>query len=404
MRHSQLFAPTRKEAPKDETSLNAILLSRGGYIDKTSAGVYSFLPLGLRVIQKISAIVREEMNALPGVQEMLMPALQPKDLWIESGRYEAARADVMYTLEEEGLALGPTHEEIVTDIFRRYYNSYKQLPLTVYQIQTKFRREMRAKSGLLRGREFLMKDLYSFHTTEEGLSEFYESTKPAYLRIYERCGLPAVITMASGGIFSKYSEEFQMVSPVGEDTIYLNAAGDYARNQEIIADATEEEKAEFSRTESAIEIGNIFKMNHKISGPLGATVLNEAGERVTVYMGCYGIGISRMMGALVEKYGEEKGKIVWPENVAPFKVHLLDLLLDGQAEQLYKQLVANGIEVLWDEREKTAGEKFAEADLIGAPIRLVVSKRSLEQGGVEFMRLADGEKSVVALEKVIHLC
>lgn len=393
MRQSQLFGSTRREAPRDEESKNAILLLRGGYIAKMMAGVYAYQPLGWRVIQKVSQIVREEMNALPGVQEMLMPALHPKELWMETGRWEDAIGDVMYTLADNTMGLGPTHEEIVTDLFRRNVSSYKDLPLAVYQIQTKFRKEVRAKSGLLRGREFLMKDLYSFHTDEEDLDRFYNLVKTAYFKVYTRCGLQAVLTEASGGMFSKYSHEFQVVCEAGEDTIYFNPDGT-ARNKEIVPEEEQKEGV------AAIEVGNIFKLNRKFSTPMQAQVSLENGEKVDVWTASYGIGITRLVGTIVELMGDLAGKISWPAAMAPFAVHVVDLTPDHQAEALYNDLQSCGVEVLYDDRDKTAGEKFADADLIGSPIRLVMSKRSIAAGGVEITE--NGESSVVSLTEVLN--
>ena len=403
MRQSQLFGGTRRETPKGEESKNAILLIRGGYVNKTMAGVYAYLPLGLRTLRKISDIVREEMDALPGVQEVLLPALQPRELWEESGRWQEYVDDVMYTTEHDTIGLGPTHEEIVSDLFRQYYSSYKDLPQAVYQIQTKFRRELRAKSGLLRGREFLMKDMYSFHLTETDLLDFYEKVREAYLRVYTRCGLEAIYTEASGGLFSQYSHEFQVINPAGEDTIYLNAAGNLARNKEIVSSETDPELLQFCggevRKAQATEAGNIFPLNHKFSTPMGLTVSSEAGESTEPWMGCYGIGISRLMGVMAELFGDlEKGSLPWPAAVAPFAMHLLDLTSDHQGEKLYADLQKQGADVLYDDRERSAGEKFADADLVGAPVRLIISKRSLEQGGVEVRK--GGETTVKTLEEL----
>ena len=407
MRQSHLFAPLRRELPKEEESKNAILLIRGGYIDKTMAGVYSYLPLGLGVIQKVMAIVREEMNALPGVQEILMPSLQPRELWLESGRWEDL-SDIMYRVAEDSMGLGPTHEEIVTDVFRRHVSSYKQLPLAVYQIQTKFRNEPRAKSGLLRGREFIMKDLYSFHTTEAGLIQFYDKVKEAYRLIFSRCGLEPLVAMASGGIYSKFSEEFQLVNEAGEDTIYLNEAKDYGRNKEIVPNLNDEEFRQFAGKEAisarSIEVGNIFKLNRKFSEPMQALVSSENGELNAVWMGCYGLGISRLVGSLVEAVGDvEKGLISWPIAVAPFKIHLIDLTQDAQGEPIYAALQKAGLEVLFDDRLLSAGEKFAEADLIGSPYRLVISKRSQAAGGIEYTNKITGFSEVKTLEIILKL-
>jgi prolyl-tRNA synthetase len=398
MRQSNIFIPTRRENPKDEESKNAIILMRGGYIDKTMAGVYTYLPLGLRVLRNVMAIVREEMDAVPGVQEILMPALQPRELWEESGRWEEAE-DVMYRLADDSMGLGPTHEEIVTDIFRRYVGSYKELPLTVYQIQTKFRKEARAKSGLLRGREFYMNDLYSFHATEDELAAFHDVIRPVYMRIFERCGLVPVLTLASGGIFSKYSEEFQLINPAGEDDIYLNEAGDAARNKEMVPSENDAELLEFCggtlKKASSIEVGNIFKLNRKFSAPMGASISLEDGTRTEVWTGSYGIGISRLVGTVVEHLGDVTGKMVWPNEIAPFSVHFIDLTPEGAGEKLYSRLLQSRVDVLYDDRQKTPGEKFADADLIGSPTRLILSKRSLSNGGVEVINMATGDSSVI---------
>lgn len=397
MRQSQLFGTTRKEAPHEEESLNAILLSRGGYIDKTSAGVYSYLPLGLRVLRKVQDIVREEMNKLPNTQEILMTAMQPKELWEETGRWDAeGMKEVMYRVHDTAMGLGATHEEPVTDLFRKVMTSYRELPISVYQIQTKFRKEARPKSGLLRGREFNMKDMYSFHTSEEDFRSYYELAAAAYLEVFKRCGLEAVRTEASGGVFSTIkSDEFQVINPVGEDTIYLNAAGDRGWNKEVVESEDDPRLKEWGggevRKVRSTEVGNIFPLGTKYTDSMNAGITLENGERLNPIMGCYGIGISRLMGTIVEVYGDEKGKIRWPEHLAPFKVHVIDLAGEpDQASKVYEKLKAEGlnveVDVLYDDRDKSAGEKFADADLIGAPVRMVISKRSLAAGGVEVVR------------------
>jgi prolyl-tRNA synthetase len=404
MRQSQQFGSTRRDISKEETSKNAILLQRGGYVNKTLAGVYAYLPLGLRIVQNISAIVREEMDKLPHTQELLMAAMQPKELWEESGRW-AEYEEVMYRIEEAGGGLGPTHEEIITDLFRQYVSSYKDLPIAAYQIQTKFRKEARAKSGLLRGREFLMKDLYSFHTTEEELQNYYELVKQAYYRVYERCGLNAVLTEASGGTFSKFSHEFQVVTEVGEDTIYLNADGTLARNKEIVPDENSSDILDFGggqlNKKNAIEVGNIFPLNRKFSTPMAAQVALENGEKTDVWMGCYGLGVTRLIGTIVEVLASSEGKIVWPNDVAPFQVHLIDLTPDKHGEAAYQLLKQAGVSVLYDDRDLTAGQKFTDADLIGSPMRLIVSKRSLESGGVEVKRMQTEESTVVPVDHLV---
>ncbi len=402
MLQSHLFSQTRREAPAGETSKNAILLYRAGFIHKTMAGVMSYTPLGLKVLQKISGIVRQEMNALPHVQEVLLPALHPRELWEESGRWAEAIGDVMYTVAEETAALGPTHEEVMTDLVRAHLHSYKQLPVALYQIQTKFRKELRAKSGLLRGREFLMKDLYSFHLSEEDFDNFYGQVSDAYLRIYNRCGLDALLTKASGGMFAKFSDEFQVIAEAGEDTIYLRADGREARNQEIVEDASSAELGEYCggevKTASAIEVGNIFRLGKKFSEPMHAVVQTEDGGEQALWMGCYGIGISRVMGTVVEVYGDvEKGAMVWPKEIAPFAVHLIDLTQDKQGVAVYEALKASGVEVLFDDREASTGAKMADADLLGIPTRIIIGKRSLEQGGAEVIDRSTGESKIVAL-------
>ena len=388
MRQSDLFQPTYREAPGGEESKNAILLIRGGYVQKIMAGNYAFLPLGLRSLRKIMQIVREEMDSLPHTQELLMPSLQPRELWEETGRWETYTADgEVYTVDDDSMMLGPTHEEIATHIFRTHISSYKQLPLGLYQIQTKFRKELRAKSGLLRGREFQMKDLYSFHADEADCLCYYEQAAEAYLQIYRRVGLEAIRTKATGGLFSKYSDEFQVATGAGEDTIYLRADGQEARNKELVLDESDPELLEYCggeiRTLKSIEVGNIFPLGKRYSTPMHAGVSVEDGTLGDVWMGCYGIGLSRLMGTIVEIFGDEKGSIAWPEAVAPYRIHLIDLTPDRQGEAVYVQLLQQGAEVLYDDRPKTAGEKFADADLVGAPVRLIISKRSLEAGGIE---------------------
>jgi prolyl-tRNA synthetase len=387
---SQLLATMRREAPAGETSKNAQILMRGGYIQKPSAGVYTFLPLGLRVLKKVSQIVREEMLSLPRTHEVLMPALQPRELWEQTGRWEEAIGDVMYTVDDNKLALGPTHEEIVTDLFRQQVSSYKQLPLGLFQIQNKFRRELRAKSGLLRGREFLMKDLYSFHTDAKAQDEYYDEVAAAYLRVYNRCGLDALLTKAAGGMFAKYSDEFQVLCETGEDTVYLRADGREARNEEIVEDSSSSELIEYCggevRTAKAIEVGNIFRLGTKFSKPLDALVTDEEGNRIEILMGCYGIGISRVIGTVVEVLGTDRG-ITWPEEIAPFDAHVIDLVGTPEALSLAERIDAIGKDILLDDREGlSAGERFAEGDLIGAPVRYVFGKSFTADGTVEVRR------------------
>lgn len=385
MLQSKLFTKTTKETPKDEVSLNAILLMRAGYVDKLTAGVYSFLPLGLLVLNKIKNIIREEMNGIGG-QEVLMPALHPKEPWEKTGRWTDPGPEVMFQFKgrgEKDFGLGWTHEEIITSLAKRFVSSYKDLPFAAYQIQDKFRNEPRAKSGLLRGLEFSMKDLYSFHATEKDLEDYYQIAMVAYLRIFERCGLKALVTEASGGSFSKLSHEFQVLTEYGEDIVYSCQKCEYTRNKEIY-EFKENDKCPKCGGEikegKAIEVGNIFPLKAKYSEPLELYFADEKGERKPVMMGCYGIGPSRVMGTIAEIYHDDKG-IIWPESVAPFKVHLLvigkDEKIFSSAQKTYDKLIKEGIEVLFDDRiDVSAGQKFADADLLGLPYRLVISEKT----------------------------
>lgn len=407
MRQSELCTKTQKEISKEETSINAQFLLRGGFIDKLTSGVFSYLPLGLRVLNKIEAIVREEMNSL-GAQEILMPALHPRENWDTTGRWDVV--DVLFKLVGSGdkeYALGATHEEIVTPLLKKYIASYKDLPRAVYQIQTKFRNEARAKSGVLRGREFRMKDLYSFHKNQDDLDTYYEIVKDAYFRIYNRCGIGSLtyLTYASGGAFSKFSHEFQTLTSSGEDLIYICESCKVALNKEIIDEIgmfCPECKSPNVKEEKAIEVGNIFKLGTKFSEPFELNFQDEQDTTHPVIMGCYGIGPSRVMGTVVEVHNDERG-ILWPKEIAPFDVHLISLCKDEQkpqAELLYKQL-SQKVEVLFDDRiDVTAGTKFADSDLIGIPVRIVVSQKTLEKNSVEVKFRAESEAKLVSLDEI----
>jgi prolyl-tRNA synthetase len=404
MKQSQLFVKTQKNAPKDGVSLNAQLLIRAGFVDKLMAGVYTFLPLGLRVIKKIENIIRDEMNAIGG-QEILMPTLQPKENWQKTGRWDTM--DDLYKVKDSSgreMALGPTHEEVVVPLMEKFLNSYRDLPFAVYQFQNKFRMELRAKSGILRGREFIMKDLYSFHLDEKDLDEYYEKAKKAYFKIFQRIGLGEITyyTFASGGSFSKYSHEFQVVASAGEDTIYVCQKCRLAINKEIKSEMEKCPECGGSnfKEEKSIEVGNIFKLKNKYTAPFGLKVADEKGEKKEIMMGCYGIGLGRLMGTITEIYHDEKG-IIWPESVAPFQVHLLDLGQKEEAEKIYQKLLSRNIEVLLDDREISAGEKFADADLLGIPLRVVVSKKSLEKGGVEIKERRKEKTEIIKIEKLL---
>ena len=405
MKQSQLFTRTIKELPKDETSFNAQTLIRAGFIDKVAAGVYSFLPLGLRVLNNIRGIISEEMEAVGG-QEISMTAFASKEMWQATGRFDTM--DVLFKLagsDQKEYVLNPTHEEVVTPLAKKFVNSYKDLPFSVFQIQTKFRNEKRAKAGLMRGREFLMKDLYSFHTNQEDLDAYYEKVLVSYTRIFERVGLGDLtyMTYASGGSFSKYSHEFQTLTDAGEDIIYTCPKCKMAINKEIIEDQNTCPKCGSANLiqEKAVEVGNIFKLGTKYSEPFDLSYMDASGEKKLVIMGCYGIGLSRVMGTIVEVCHDEKG-IIWPETVAPFKIHLISLNQNEKAEQIYNELKAAGFEVLFDDRDKGAGEKFVDADLIGCPIRLVLSTKTLENGNIEMKYRKETESKLIPLSDLIN--
>jgi len=406
MKQSQLFGKTLREAPKDEISINAKLLERGGFIYKNSAGIYSYLPLGWRVLSKIADIIRKEINAIGG-QEMFMPALVEKKYMEPTGRWNL---DVGYFAKnkedkEPNFVLGWSHEEILTAIASKFISSYKDLPFAAYQIQTKFRHEARAKSGLLRGREFMMKDLYSFHDSEANLNEYYIKVTEAYHKIFERCGLKAVFTLASGGVFTnKFTHEFQVLADIGEDTIYMCSKCKYAENKEItkLHDGGGCPKCKGNIEEKkSIEVGNIFNQGTKYSEALGLYFIDESGNKKPVIMGAYGIGLSRVIGAIVEIYNDNKG-IIWPESVAPFKIHFINLSSEkNKAGEIYKTLLDKGVEVLYDDRDdKSAGEKFADADLIGIPTRLVISEKTLSKNSLEIKQRNSNEVSLIEISKI----
>jgi prolyl-tRNA synthetase len=417
MKQSSLAFKTRKEAPKDEVSLNARLLIQAGFIHKEMAGVYSLLPLGMRVFDKIKNIIREEMAAL-GANELSMSALQEKTLWEKTDRWDEKNVDVWFkTALSNGteLGLGFTHEEPITAMLRDHISSYKDLPVSVFQFQTKFRNELRAKSGIMRGREFLMKDLYSFSTTEEQHAVFYEKVKNAYVSIFEKLGIGDMTfpVHATGGSFSKFSVEFQTITDAGEDVVFLDREKKAGVNQEIMSD---EICAELGLERSALEeaktaeVGNIFNLGTKFSEPLGLTYKDEEGERRAVVMGCYGIGIGRAMGVIAEVYADDKG-LVWPKSVAPFDVHVVAIpdkeeKVMREAVKIYETLSAlkkgNGpsIEVLFDDRDAGAGAKLADADLIGIPLRIVIGSKSLAEGKVEISDRKTGETAQVELSEI----
>ncbi len=412
MRQSQLFTRTKKEAPADEVAKNAELLIRGGYIYKEMAGVYDFLPLGLRVIKKIENIIREEMDAIGGI-EMRTAALQNKDVWETTNRWNDEIVDVWFKTKlknggEVGLSF--TNEEAFSGILKQYVSSYKDLPIFPYDFKNIFRNETRSKSGMMRGREFYWKALYSFAKDENEHNEFYEKIKQSYINIFKRAGIGHLtyLTFASGGTFSKFSHEFQTLTSAGEDTIYVDENKGIAINSEVYTDevmadlGVEKEKLV---EKTAVEVGNIFSLGTKFSKPFDLTYTDEKGEEKTVIMGSYGIGLGRLMGTIVEVLSDDRG-IIWPESVAPFKVHLLALGEDetvrAEAENVYKNLLDNKIEVLFDDRsEMSAGEKFADADLLGMPIRVVVSARSLKEQGIEVKKRTEEKGNVMSIQEFL---
>ena len=403
MRQSQLFSKTRREAPKDEVAKNAQLLLRAGYIYKEMAGAYVFLPLGLRVLNNVIQLIREEMNTIGG-QELFMTSLQDRAVWEKTNRWSDDVVDNWFKTKlknemEVGLAF--THEEPLTNLMREYVHSFRDLPFSAYQFQTKFRNETRAKSGIMRGREFIMKDLYSFSRSQEEHDAFYAKAKEAYVNIFKRAGLgeTTYVTFASGGTFAKYSHEFQTVTDAGEDIIYIDKEKNIAINKEVYSD---EVIADLGLDKStlveakAVEVGNIFSLGTRFSDVFDLTYENEKGEKEAVVMGSYGIGPARLMGTIVETLSDEKG-IVWPESVAPFRYHIVSLAPDDAnvkalGDELYDALIKKGIEVLYDERTQlSVGEKFNDSDLIGIPTRIVVPKKVLESGNLEIKERKSGE-------------
>jgi prolyl-tRNA synthetase len=412
MLQSTLFTKTRKDAPKDEVAKNAQLLIRGGFVYKEMAGAYAYLPLGLRVFEKIVSIIREEMNAIGG-QEISMTALQNPEVWGKTNRWSDEVVDNWFKTKLESgteLGLGFTHEEPITKMVKDHVQSFRDLPFSVYQFQTKFRNEKRAKSGIMRGREFVMKDLYSFSRTQEEHDRFYEKAKEAYLRVFERVGLGnrTYTTFASGGTFSKYSHEFQTLTDAGEDTIYIHEGKRIAVNEEVLTPEVLSDlgiKKEELKEMKAVEVGNIFSLGTKFSEPFELVYLDQDGKKQPVIMGSYGIGPGRLMGTIVETLSDEKG-IVWPAAVAPFRVHLLALQPDNssvknEADTLYALLQAQGIDVLYDDRILSPGAKFADADLIGIPHRVVISQKTIESGKVEYKQRADSTSQMLSREEVL---
>ncbi len=413
MKQTQLFTKTRKEAPADEVSKNAELLIRAGYIYKEMAGVYDFLPLGLRVIKNIENIIRMEIDAIGGV-EMRTAVLQNKEIWEKSNRWDDEVVDNWFKTKlknggEVGLSF--TNEEAFSNIMKQYISSYKDLPIFPYDFKTIFRNEIRSKSGIMRGREFYWKALYSFSKDEAEHNIFYEKIKQAYVNIFKRVGIGHItyLTFASGGTFSKFSHEFQTLTPAGEDTIYVDENKGIAINQEVLNDEVLKDlnlEKDKLVEQKAVEVGNIFSLGTKFSTPFDLNYTNENNEEKSVIMGSYGIGLGRLMGTVVETLSDDKG-IIWPVSIAPFLVHLLvlgeDAKIKQEAENVYEMLKQKNIEVLFDDRSGiTAGEKFADADLLGMPYRIVVSARSIEAGGVELKKRIEDKSEIVKIEDLVN--
>lgn len=408
MKLSQNFTRTLREAPADEKAKNAQLLIRAGYVHKVMAGVYAYTPLGLRVLEKIKQIVREEMNSITS-QELIMSSLQSKELWLETGRWDDEKVDVWFKSKlQDGteVGFGWTHEEPIIEMLRTYLKSYKDLPISVYQFQTKLRNELRAKSGIMRGREFVMKDMYSVHATKEDLDEYYTQTIEAYKRCYERFGIgdDTYVTFASGGAFTKFSHEFQTVCDAGEDYIFLHREKNIAINEEVIDEAVQElgiTRSELERVKTA-EVGNIFNFGTQKSEEMNLVYTGEDGKQHYSYLGSYGIGITRVMGVIVEKFADDKG-IVWPEAIAPAMVYLVQIGQDSKqhADELYASLMEQGVEVIYDDRDERPGAKFADAELMGIPLRVTVSDRLLTDDKYEFTERKSGETTILTREELL---
>ena len=412
MRMSQLFTKTAKTAPADEVSKNAQLLIRAGFVYKVMAGVYAYTPLGLRVLENIKQIVREEMNAIDG-QELIMTNLQRRETWEATGRWSDEVVDVWFKTrlqDDTELGLAWSHEEAIMEMMQQYVKSYKDLPVSVYQFQTKLRNELRSKSGIMRGREFVMKDMYSLHATQEDMDQYYEWVIEAYKRCYARFGIgdSTFVTFAGGGAFTKFSHEFQTICEAGEDTLYVNADQTVAVNEEVLDDATKElgiSRDDLLPVVSA-EVGNIFKFGTEKAEQMGIMYTGEDGKQHPIYLASYGIGITRVMGVIAEKMSDDKG-LVWPENIAPFKVHVVAIGDKGQAlaSTLYTELAEKSIEVLLDDRAERPGVKFADAELMGLPWRITIGERAIDSDGLfELTERATGETKKLDYQQLVAFC
>ncbi len=408
MRVTNLFTKTLRNAPADEVAKNAQLLIRAGYVYKEMAGAYAYLPLGLRVVEKIKQIVREEMNAIDS-NELIMTSLQRKEIWEKTGRWSDEAVDIWFKTalkDETEVGLGWSHEEPIVEMMKQYVQSYKDLPISLYQFQNKMRNELRAKSGIMRGREFVMKDMYSFHESAEDLDNYYKSSIEAYKRVYDRLGIGAdtYVTFASGGAFTKFSHEFQTICDAGEDVVYLHREKNIAVNEEVIDDAIKDlgiDRGELEKVKTA-EVGNIFNFGTQKTDEMGLYYTAQDGSKQSLYIGSYGIGITRVMGVIAEKMSDDKG-LVWPESVAPFRVYLVSIGESGKtaADTLYSELQTAGVEVLYDDRDERPGAKFADAELMGIPYRLTVSDRGVEAGQYELTIRASGDTEVISPTEVM---
>lgn len=408
MRLSQNFTKTRKQAPADEQALNAQLLIRAGFVYKEMAGAYVYLPLGLRVLEKIKQIVREEMNGI-GSNELVMTSLQRKEIWERTTRWSDDVVDIWFkTALKDGteVGLGWSHEEPIVEMMKQYIESYRDLPVSVYQFQTKMRNELRAKSGIMRGREFVMKDMYSFHATKDDLENYYNQAIEAYKRVYDRLGIggDTYVTFASGGAFTKFSHEFQTICDAGEDVIYLHREKNVAINEEVIDDAIKElgvERDELEMVKTA-EVGNIFNFGAQKTDEMGLYYTDESGTQQSLYIGSYGIGVTRVMGVIAEKMSDGKG-LIWPESIAPAQVYLIAIGDDHVvvADELYVKLQASGVEVIYDDRDERPGAKFADAELMGISYRVVVGKSYDEQQKLEVVSRTSGETELLTPDELL---
>lgn len=409
MKFSHLFIRTNKTAPSDEVSRNAQLLIRAGYIYKVMAGVYAYTPLGLKVLENIKDIVRQEMRAVNG-QEIIMTSLQKKETWKKTGRWDDEVVDVWFKSklkDDTEVGFGWSHEEPILEMMQQFIKSYKDLPTSVFQFQTKLRNELRAKSGIMRGREFVMKDMYSLHATKEDMDRYYDQVIGAYEKCFKRLGIgdSTYVTFAGGGAFTKFSHEFQTICDAGEDTLYINAEKKIAVNEEVLDDASSElhvDKTELDAVKSA-EVGNIFKFGTTKSEEMGVYFTDQDGNQKPIYLASYGIGVSRVMGVIVEKFSDEKG-IIWPENIAPFKVYLVLIGGEGakkRADELYSIMKEKNIEVLYDDRDERPGTKFADSELLGIPFRVTVSDRLADANKYEYAARGSSDSTELTLHELL---